>query len=45
MSGSLIIRCYGITKDPETKNFIMVMDYAKDGSLRHFLNTEFNSLG
>src|SRR5947209_5311237 len=39
-----IIRCYGITKDPETNNFMMVMQYAKDGSLRQNLNKYFNSM-
>src|SRR5581483_11208618 len=39
-----IIRCYGITKDPETNNFMMVMEYAQYGSLRNYLNNSFNSL-
>src|SRR6185436_5146440 len=39
-----IVRCYGITKDPETKNFMMVMEYAQNGSLRQHLNISFNSL-
>src|SRR5581483_1488566 len=37
-----VIQCFGITKDPETNNFMMVMDYAKDGSLRQNLNKNFN---
>jgi len=46
MEGGLgcIIRCYGITKDPETNNFMMVMEYAQNGSLRQHLNNSFNSL-
>src|SRR5581483_6317333 len=39
-----IVKCYGITKDPETNNFIMVMQYAIDGSLRQSLNKNFNSM-
>src|SRR5581483_8122404 len=39
-----IVQCYGITKDPETNNFIMVMEYARDGSLRQSLNKNFNSM-
>ncbi|EXX60084.1 Cdc15p [Rhizophagus irregularis DAOM 197198w] len=39
-----IIRCYGITKDPESRNFMIVMGYAKDGSLRQYLNNSFNSI-
>ncbi|GES90901.1 kinase-like domain-containing protein [Rhizophagus clarus] len=32
-----IIQCYGITQDPETKDFMMVLKYCKDGNLREFL--------
>ena len=46
MSGrnTSVIRCYGITKDPETNNFMMVMYYAENGSLRQNLNKYFNSM-
>ncbi|GBC18931.1 kinase-like domain-containing protein [Rhizophagus irregularis DAOM 181602=DAOM 197198] len=37
-------RCYGITKDPKSKNFMMVMEYAENGSLRQILNNNFNSM-
>ncbi|UZO25434.1 uncharacterized protein OCT59_017699 [Rhizophagus irregularis] len=40
---SLTSRCFGITKDPESKNFMMVMGYAKDGSLRQHLNNSFKT--
>src|SRR5436190_18655961 len=40
----VIVRCYGIAKDPETSNFMMVMNYAQNGSLRKHLNNSFNSL-
>ena len=43
-SDECIVRCYGITKDPETNNFMMVMEYAQYGSLRQHLNNSFNSL-
>jgi serine/threonine protein kinase len=39
-----IIPCYGITKDPETNNFMMVMQYANNGSLRQYHNKNFNSI-
>ena len=39
-----IVQCYGITKDPKTNNFMMVMEYANNGSLRQHLNNNFNSL-
>jgi serine/threonine protein kinase len=38
-----ITRCFGITKDPESNNFMMVMGYAENGSLRQHLNDSFNS--
>ncbi|UZO00563.1 uncharacterized protein OCT59_011686 [Rhizophagus irregularis] len=31
-------RCYGISQDPDTKEYIMVMQYANKGSLRNYLN-------
>ncbi|RIA86403.1 kinase-like domain-containing protein [Glomus cerebriforme] len=37
--GSSIIRLYGITQDPDTKNYMMVLEYAKEGSLRNYLVT------
>ena len=39
-----VVHCYGIAKDPETNNFIMVLKYANNGSLRQHLNNKFNSL-
>ena len=41
---STIVQCYGITKDPKTNNFMMVMEYAQYGSLRQHLNKNFNLL-
>jgi serine/threonine protein kinase len=39
-----IIKFYGITQDPETENFIMVLDYAENGSLRKYLDINYNEL-
>ena len=39
-----MVRCYGITKNPETNNFMMVMQYAENGNLRQNLNNNFDSL-
>ncbi|CAB4438570.1 unnamed protein product [Rhizophagus irregularis] len=39
-----IIKLYGITQDPETKNYMMVLDYAEDGSLRNYLDKEYSRL-
>jgi serine/threonine protein kinase len=39
-----VIKLYGITQDPETKNYIMVLDYAENGSLRKYLDINYNEL-
>jgi serine/threonine protein kinase len=39
-----MIKFYGITQDPETKNYIMILDYAENGSLRNYLNTNYGEL-
>ncbi|RIA91655.1 kinase-like domain-containing protein [Glomus cerebriforme] len=36
-----IIRLYGITQDPETKNYMMVLHYAENGSLRNYLDKNY----
>ncbi|GBC39452.2 kinase-like domain-containing protein [Rhizophagus irregularis DAOM 181602=DAOM 197198] len=35
-----IIKCHGISQDPNTKDYIMVMNFAKRGNLRNSLNNE-----
>src|SRR2546423_3376613 len=39
-----VVTCYGITQDPKTNNFMMIMNYAENGSLRQYLNNGFNSM-
>ncbi|POG74978.1 kinase-like domain-containing protein, partial [Rhizophagus irregularis DAOM 181602=DAOM 197198] len=39
-----MIKLYGITQDPETENYIMILDYAENGSLRNYLNTNYGEL-
>ncbi|RIA88540.1 kinase-like domain-containing protein, partial [Glomus cerebriforme] len=39
-----IIRLYGITQDPDTKNYMMILDYAKNGSLRNYLDKNYDKL-
>jgi serine/threonine protein kinase len=34
---------YGLTKDPETKEFMMILEFAKGGNLRSCLSNNFNS--
>ncbi|POG74634.1 kinase-like domain-containing protein [Rhizophagus irregularis DAOM 181602=DAOM 197198] len=31
-----VIQCYGVTQDPNTKDYIMVLEYCKDGNLRNY---------
>ncbi|RHZ85077.1 hypothetical protein Glove_71g115 [Diversispora epigaea] len=35
---------HGITRDPETHSYIMVLDYAKDGNFREYLKINFNNI-
>ncbi|RGB24148.1 kinase-like domain-containing protein [Rhizophagus diaphanus] len=44
VNNGFIIEFYGITQDPKTKNYIMVLEYAKNGSLRNYLNINYNKL-
>ncbi|RIA94784.1 kinase-like domain-containing protein, partial [Glomus cerebriforme] len=37
-----IIRLYGITQDPITKNYMLVLEYAKNGSLRNYLDKSYD---
>jgi serine/threonine protein kinase len=37
------IRCYGITQNPETKNYMMVMKYASKGNLRSYIKNKRNT--
>ncbi|GBC06706.1 hypothetical protein RclHR1_00700005 [Rhizophagus clarus] len=39
-----ITQFYGITQDPETKNSMMVLDYAENESLRNYLDNNYNIL-
>ncbi|RIA93986.1 kinase-like domain-containing protein, partial [Glomus cerebriforme] len=39
-----IIRLYGITQDPVTKNYMMILRYAVNGSLRNYLDKNYNKL-
>ena len=35
---------HGMTKDPETKEFIMVIHFADKGNLRSILSTNFHNI-
>ncbi|RHZ74808.1 hypothetical protein Glove_219g63 [Diversispora epigaea] len=38
------IKFYGITQDPETHSFMIVLEYTKDGNLREYLKINFNHI-
>ncbi|CAB4437982.1 unnamed protein product [Rhizophagus irregularis] len=38
------LKFYGITKDPETEEIMMIMQYAKNGNLRNILSSNFNKI-
>src|SRR5437764_9021308 len=33
-----VAKCYGITQNPDTKDYMMVLRYYDEGNLRNFLN-------
>src|SRR4051794_19281003 len=39
-----VVRCYGISQNPETKNYIMVMKYMEDSDLRKHLQNNYDRL-
>ncbi|GES75950.1 kinase-like domain-containing protein [Rhizophagus clarus] len=44
IDNNYIIKFYGITQDPHTKNYIMVLKYAESGSLRNYFDINHNKL-
>ncbi|CAI2177391.1 3979_t:CDS:2 [Funneliformis geosporum] len=40
-----IVPCYGISRHPENKNYLMVMQYMPEGNLRHYLGNKNQELG
>ncbi|CAG8530476.1 34947_t:CDS:2 [Racocetra persica] len=42
--GSGIVDCYGVSKDPKTGSYVMVMRYAEQGNLRNYLSKYFTDL-
>ncbi|GBB85373.1 hypothetical protein RclHR1_11920004 [Rhizophagus clarus] len=41
---SYTLAFYGITKDPETKEFMMILQFAEKGNLRSFFFKDFNKI-
>jgi len=44
LSGDKITKCYGISQDPITKNYVMVMEYIEDGNLRQYVKNNHKKL-
>ncbi|RHZ48706.1 hypothetical protein Glove_543g49 [Diversispora epigaea] len=42
-SFNLLARCYGLTKDPTTQDYMLILNYY-DNDLRHFLKDDYHSL-
>jgi hypothetical protein len=40
--GGGVVECYGISQDPKTKDYIMIMKYMEEGNLRQCLQN-YNS--
>ncbi|EXX74678.1 Mkk2p [Rhizophagus irregularis DAOM 197198w] len=39
-----ILKIYGISQNPDTKEYIIVLDYAKGGNFNYWMNKNFNNL-
>lgn len=37
-----VTRCYGISQNPETRDYLMVINYMKGGNLRQYLSSYYN---
>lgn len=43
-SGTYLVRCYGITWSPETEEYLLVLQYAKDGNIFSYLRQNFDDI-
>ena len=41
---NFIIKYYGITQDPETKEYMLIMEYADGGNLHNYLQKNFTAI-
>ena len=39
-----LIWCYGVTQEPNTQNYALILPFMENGSLRSYLNKNFNSI-
>ena len=37
-------KCYGVTKDPNENDYLLVFDYAKNGDLHNHLSKNFKEI-
>ncbi|CAG8466474.1 4551_t:CDS:2, partial [Diversispora eburnea] len=44
LKSKFVIKCYGATQDPKTKNYAFILDYAPNGDLHHFLCKNFKKV-
>ena len=40
-----MVACYGVTQNPDTKDYMMVLSYYEDGNLRNYLNKSEDYIG
>ncbi|RHZ61611.1 hypothetical protein Glove_346g119 [Diversispora epigaea] len=40
---SFIIKCYGVTQDPQTKNYAFILEYTPHGDLHHYIYGNFEA--
>ncbi|CAG8486955.1 34658_t:CDS:2, partial [Racocetra persica] len=39
-----VVHCHGVTRNPETQEYMMVMNYAEDGDFRHYIQKNITTL-
>ncbi|RHZ88780.1 hypothetical protein Glove_21g200 [Diversispora epigaea] len=44
LKSKFVIKCYGATQDPKTKDYAFILDYAPNGDLHHFLRKNFKKV-
>ncbi|RHZ47028.1 hypothetical protein Glove_595g7 [Diversispora epigaea] len=44
LKSKFVIKCYGATQNPKTKNYAFILDYAPNGDLNHFLRKNFKKV-
>ena len=42
--GNYVNKCYGVTKDPNESDYLLVFDYAKNGDLHNNLSKNFKKI-